>query len=139
MKVALRALLAAGMVLASAPALAEDGDQREAATAARPFVIPVQLNAADRIPLLTSGRADLVLNEGWWEQPPKGSPAGTLWRKHPFTFSEDRGGAQMLVYDVNGDGQNDIVTAKKAAVTRNDPAIIAGRLLLPPARASRCL
>jgi len=60
------------------------------------------------------GRADLVLNEGWWEQPPKGAPAGTLWKKHAFLFSNDRGGAQMLVYDVNGDGRNDVVTAKNA-------------------------
>lgn len=60
------------------------------------------------------GRADLVLNEGWWEQPPKGSPPGTLWKKHPFLFSTDRGGAQILVYDVNGDGRNDVVTAMNA-------------------------
>ncbi len=60
------------------------------------------------------GRADLVLNEGWWEQPAKGAPPGTLWKKHPFTFSDDKGGAQILVYDVNGDGRNDVVTAKNA-------------------------
>ncbi len=60
------------------------------------------------------GRADLVLNEGWWEQPAKGAPAGTLWKKHPYVFSEDRGGAQMLVLDVNGDGRNDVVTALNA-------------------------
>jgi hypothetical protein len=60
------------------------------------------------------GRLDLVLNEGWWEQPPKGAPAGTLWKKHPFVFSSDKGGAQILVYDVDGDGHNDVVTAKNA-------------------------
>ena len=60
------------------------------------------------------GRTDLVFNEGWWEQPPKGSAPGTLWKKHPFEFSDDRGGAQILVYDVNGDGKNDVVTAKNA-------------------------
>ena len=60
------------------------------------------------------GRADLVLNEGWWEQPPKNSPPGTLWKKHAFTFSSDRGGAQILVTDVNGDGRADIVTALNA-------------------------
>jgi hypothetical protein len=60
------------------------------------------------------GRADLVLNEGWWEQPPKGAPAGTLWKKHAFVFSQDRGGAQILVYDVDGDGRNDVVTAMNA-------------------------
>lgn len=60
------------------------------------------------------GRLDLVLNEGWWQQPPKSAPPGTLWKKHPFVLSEDRGGAQILVVDVNGDGRNDIVTAKNA-------------------------
>lgn len=60
------------------------------------------------------GRADLVLNEGWWEQPAKGAPAGTLWKKHPFVFSKDRGGAQILITDVNGDGKNDVVTAMNA-------------------------
>jgi hypothetical protein len=60
------------------------------------------------------GRLDLVLNEGWYEQPPKSAPAGTLWKKHPFVLSADRGGAQILVMDVNGDGKNDIITAKNA-------------------------
>jgi hypothetical protein len=60
------------------------------------------------------GRTDLVLNEGWWQQPPPSSPPGTLWKKHPFVFSTDRGGAQMLVADVNGDGRADVVTAKNA-------------------------
>lgn len=60
------------------------------------------------------GRSDLVLNEGWWEQPPASAPAGTLWKKHSFTFSSDRGGAQMLVTDVNGDGRADVVTAMNA-------------------------
>ncbi len=60
------------------------------------------------------GRLDLVLNEGWWEQPPSGAPAGTLWKHHAFTFSTDRGGAQILVYDVNGDGLNDVVSAINA-------------------------
>lgn len=60
------------------------------------------------------GRADLVTNEGWWEQPPKNAPAGTLWKKHPFTFSADKGGAQILVTDVNGDGRADVVTALNA-------------------------
>ncbi len=60
------------------------------------------------------GRADLVTNEGWWEQPPKDAPVGTLWKKHAFTFSSDKGGAQILVTDVNGDGRNDVVTALNA-------------------------
>src|ERR1041385_5798290 len=47
-------------------------------------------------------------------RPPESPPAGTLWQPHPFVFSKDKGGAQMLVYDVNGDGKNDIVTAMNA-------------------------
>ncbi|MDO8543192.1 MAG: VCBS repeat-containing protein [Opitutaceae bacterium] len=60
------------------------------------------------------GRLDLVLNEGWWQQPPKSAAPGTLWKKHPFVLSDDRGGAQILVADVNGDRRNDIITAKNA-------------------------
>jgi len=41
-------------------------------------------------------------------------PAGTLWKKHAFTFSSDRGGAQILVTDVNGDGRADVITAMNA-------------------------
>ncbi len=60
------------------------------------------------------GRADLVTNDGWWSAPPKSAPAGTLWTKHPFVFSHDKGGAQILVCDVNGDGLNDVITAMNA-------------------------
>ena len=39
-------------------------------------------------------RLDLVLNDGWFEQPKE---SGTLWAWHPHRFSPDRGGAQILV------------------------------------------
>ena len=58
------------------------------------------------------GRLDLLLNEGWWEQPPPGSGNAT-WVLHPFRFGE-RGGAQMFADDVDGDGDNDIITALDA-------------------------
>ncbi len=54
------------------------------------------------------GRADILEATGWWEQP--ASLAGDpIWKKHPFSFG--KGGAQMVVYDVNGDGLNDVITA----------------------------
>ncbi|MGH8018194.1 MAG: FG-GAP repeat domain-containing protein [Opitutaceae bacterium] len=56
------------------------------------------------------GRNDLVLNEGWWKQPAKARPGSALWEKHPARFG-DKGGAHILVYDVNGDGRNDVVSA----------------------------
>jgi len=55
------------------------------------------------------GRLDLLLNEGWWEQPAPDSP-GKLWMEHPFRFGE-KGGAQMFAYDIDGDSDNDIITS----------------------------
>jgi hypothetical protein len=59
------------------------------------------------------GKADLLDKNGWWEQP-KDYRAGGEWKFHkvPFMGAEGmRGGAHMLVYDVNGDGLNDVVTS----------------------------
>ncbi|MFO1491790.1 MAG: VCBS repeat-containing protein [Kiritimatiellia bacterium] len=55
------------------------------------------------------GRADMLLPDGWWEQPAAlaGDP---VWKSHPFKFAE--GGAQMFIYDVNGDGRNDVITCE---------------------------
>ncbi len=58
------------------------------------------------------GRLDVVQAAGWWEQPPHGDSG--LWKYHKFGFgrwgrSEGAGGALMAVYDVNGDGLNDVV------------------------------
>jgi hypothetical protein len=54
------------------------------------------------------GRVDIIEKDGWWEQPLslKNDP---VWIKHPYTFASR--GAQMYVYDVNGDGLNDIITS----------------------------
>jgi hypothetical protein len=56
------------------------------------------------------GRLDLLLNEGWYEQP---ADRAAEWIRHEFKFG-DKGGAQMFAYDVNGDGRNDIITALDA-------------------------
>ena len=65
------------------------------------------------------GRVDIVSPYGWWEQPPKGAPPGP-WPYHPVKFGRwpragaSPGGAEMGVYDVNGDGLNDVVTSMEA-------------------------
>lgn len=53
-------------------------------------------------------RVDIIEAAGWWEQPATLQP-GQPWVFHPFRFAE--AGAQMLVFDVNGDGRADVVTA----------------------------
>lgn len=58
------------------------------------------------------GRNDLILNEGWWEQPANGSNQ-TESTAHPCRFAK-QGGAQMYAYDVDGDGDNDVITALHA-------------------------
>src|SRR5215831_11525387 len=59
------------------------------------------------------GKADLLWKDGWYQQPASlaGDPA---WTFHPFRFSDREGGAQMLVTDVDGDGDADVITSLAA-------------------------
>ncbi len=66
------------------------------------------------------GRMDLITKEGWWEQPASltGDPQ---WKLHEYYFApkgsstrDGVGPSQMPVYDVNGDGRNDVVSALDA-------------------------
>lgn len=53
-------------------------------------------------------RVDIVESIGWWEHPANAEP-GKPWPKHAQKFAD--AGAQMLVYDVDGDGLADVITA----------------------------
>ncbi len=57
------------------------------------------------------GRNDFLEVDGWWEQPEslEGDP---VWKRHIWRFGD--GGAQMFAYDVDGDGDNDIITSIRA-------------------------
>ncbi len=63
------------------------------------------------------GRMDILNAYGWWEQPAPGSNQET-WTYHPEVFGRYgrgiMGGSVMAVYDVNGDGLNDVVTVLNA-------------------------
>lgn len=56
------------------------------------------------------GRPDILDKDGWREQP---AAASAEWAFHPVPFAPEgkRGGSQMQVYDVNGDGLNDVITS----------------------------
>ncbi|MGE0405827.1 MAG: FG-GAP-like repeat-containing protein [Candidatus Korobacteraceae bacterium] len=62
------------------------------------------------------GRIDVLTAWGWWEQPAT-KLDGKPWPYHPVGFGRwgksqgNAGGAEMAVYDVNGDGLNDVVTS----------------------------
>ncbi len=53
------------------------------------------------------GRVDILESVAWWEQPAKPKP-GEPWIRHDYVFAQ--AGAQLLVYDVDGDGLNDVIT-----------------------------
>lgn len=57
------------------------------------------------------GRLDIIEKDGWWEQPAPGTKG--LWKQHKVAFSGP-GGGQMFAYDVDGDGDNDIITSLQA-------------------------
>lgn len=63
------------------------------------------------------GRIDLMSMHGWYEQP---ANLQSEWTLHEAPFSarpyaqEMMGGAQMHAYDIDGDGDNDVVTAIQA-------------------------
>ena len=58
-------------------------------------------------------RPDILAANGWFEQPPE-APGESPWVFHPTAFSNAYGGAEMLVYDVDGDGDNDVITSLAA-------------------------
>jgi hypothetical protein len=58
------------------------------------------------------GKVDILNPTGWWEQPASGAMT-PMWTHHPTPFGRG-GGAEISVYDINGDGLNDVVTALQA-------------------------
>ena len=58
------------------------------------------------------GRTDVLEKEGWYEAPAEPLRAGN-WNFHRYQFSPG-GGAQMLVFDIDGDGDNDVVSSTAA-------------------------
>jgi hypothetical protein len=53
------------------------------------------------------GRDDVLIKEGWWEAPEDRTKED--WKFHPADLGPDC--ADILVYDVEGDGDNDVITS----------------------------
>ena len=59
------------------------------------------------------GRLDVIHSKGWFEQPNQ-NPETSRWISHEASFTNAYGGAEMYAYDVDGDGDNDIITSQAA-------------------------
>lgn len=57
------------------------------------------------------GRLDILVKEGWWEAPPAaaGGEGHREWTFHPAPLGEDC--AQMYAYDIDGDGDADVLSS----------------------------
>jgi FG-GAP-like repeat/FG-GAP repeat len=55
------------------------------------------------------GRLDIIIAQGWWEQPPEGAQATKPWTFHPANLGAAC--ADMHTYDLDGDGKADIISS----------------------------
>lgn len=58
-------------------------------------------------------RMDVIFKDGWFEQPEQDAE-NSRWKLHETSFSNAGGGAEMYAYDVDGDGDNDVITSHSA-------------------------
>ncbi len=59
------------------------------------------------------GRMDIITAAGWFEQPETDATTAP-WTFHEQKFTNAYGGAEMYAYDVDGDGDNDVITSLAA-------------------------
>ena len=59
------------------------------------------------------GRMDILQVAGWFEQPATGADS-SRWKFHNAKLSSAYGGAEIYAYDVDGDGDNDVITSEAA-------------------------
>lgn len=58
------------------------------------------------------GRRDIIVQHGWFQQP-QSLDSAAEWKFHKADFAR-AGGAEMYAYDVDGDGDSDVITSLAA-------------------------
>jgi hypothetical protein len=61
----------------------------------------------------SDGRQDILIAGGWYEQPATDALTAP-WPFHKVAFTNAYGGADMFAYDVDGDGDSDVITSLAA-------------------------
>ncbi len=59
------------------------------------------------------GRLDIIHAQGWLKQPQQNADR-SRWLSNKTSFTNSYGGADMHAYDVDGDGDNDVITSHAA-------------------------
>ncbi len=75
-----------------------------------PQRFPVYMHGLGAGDVNNDGLTDVIEKEGWWEQPLNWD-LKEEWKFHSYAFSPKQGGAQMYCYDIDGDGDNDVITS----------------------------
>ncbi len=78
-----------------------------------PDRFPVYMHGLGAGDINMDGRIDILEKSAWWEQPEHWDQ-NTVWTYHPYPFAPEQGGAQMFAFDIDGDNDNDVVTAMNA-------------------------
>ncbi len=78
-----------------------------------PERFPVYVHGLGAGDINRDGFIDVIEKSGWWEQPENWNKK-TPWKYHKYPFSPEQGGAQMFAFDIDGDGDNDVITAMNA-------------------------
>ena len=84
------------------------GCQREPATLHGRFTHGLGLGDIDG-----DGRLDILWSRGWFAQPADLQQGGN-WQHHAAKFAGTRGASQKFAYDVDGDGDRDVIAAYNA-------------------------
>jgi hypothetical protein len=58
-------------------------------------------------------RLDILHAGGWFEQP-ENEDGKSRWRLHKVSFTPEYGGAEMYAFDIDGDGDHDVITSLAA-------------------------